>query len=500
MNDTTNLSLGAYTGNYTLLVNGIGAAVEDSIPPYVKIYSPTAANYDSGTIPFTFTITDNDEVDSCWYTLNGARTSLPSCDASYILSLSGGSYSLILYANDTTGNIGSDGVSFTVGGGGGGGGGGPTSGGSNTGGISGIPYVQPTVPPIIPPSISFTTSVENIYLINDYPAGARAPFILRSDFPLYNVTCRATGDFAPWTSILLSSATVSADAPLHGEIYLDISSPRVLTYDGSTEGLLQCVAKYDNQLQLSATSNLYLVLRIPRLNISHVPRYFPIILPKPLLNVSAAPLRLNMGFNGTVEVNVTNTGTAPAVNLTMDIRGPAGSWMSVEKMPEIIEPGETVRIPIRVNPPVSTLPGQYPVTLNVYEFGVWMGDARIDLNISNETVVPPVKEPVKCGIPYGTNLLDVSSYSNPLLLVLSVLNLLLIWSTIGSLLKGVMYNAARDVLARRLVAAAILPLLYLVLGFAVDSCLANNVALLSLIVLVIARLFIQFNTPKLPKP
>ena len=67
------------------------------------------------TIYFNFTVSDaDDNLDSCFYSLDGAsNVSLSGC-ANTTLSLNAGSYSLVLYANDSLGLLSSSSASFSV--------------------------------------------------------------------------------------------------------------------------------------------------------------------------------------------------------------------------------------------------------------------------------------------------------------------------------------------------------------------------------------------------
>lgn len=90
--------------------------IVDSTPPTVSIAYPTAGlMLSSGTnINLNFTVTD-DFIGSCKFTTDGGatNTSIPSC-ANTTFTRTNGAYTLVLYANDTSGNQGSASVSFSV--------------------------------------------------------------------------------------------------------------------------------------------------------------------------------------------------------------------------------------------------------------------------------------------------------------------------------------------------------------------------------------------------
>ena len=85
----------------------------DSFTPVVTIQLPTGI-YPTLTVPLNYTAIDANR-DKCWYNLNGAaaNTSLASC-ANTTITGAQGVNNLIVYANDSVNNIGSDSISFTV--------------------------------------------------------------------------------------------------------------------------------------------------------------------------------------------------------------------------------------------------------------------------------------------------------------------------------------------------------------------------------------------------
>jgi len=81
----------------------------DASGPTIVLVAPTSTAMTSGT-PIVFEITDISGVDQTWYSINGsADTPLPNIGGSnYAINTTGwleGSYSLIVYANDTRGNL-----------------------------------------------------------------------------------------------------------------------------------------------------------------------------------------------------------------------------------------------------------------------------------------------------------------------------------------------------------------------------------------------------------
>jgi titin len=87
----------------------------DETPPVVTIISPTSKTYETSTIPTSIPLTYQVDEPTDWegYSLDGAENVTLTGDT--ILSeLQSGSHTLIVYAEDTSGNTGHDSVTFTV--------------------------------------------------------------------------------------------------------------------------------------------------------------------------------------------------------------------------------------------------------------------------------------------------------------------------------------------------------------------------------------------------
>jgi subtilisin family serine protease len=87
----------------------------DTIPPVITITSPVNGNtYYTTSVPLTFTV--NEQTSWCGYSLDGkSNVTLPSCAGTTLAGLSYTTHNVIVYANDTSGNMGASGkVYFTV--------------------------------------------------------------------------------------------------------------------------------------------------------------------------------------------------------------------------------------------------------------------------------------------------------------------------------------------------------------------------------------------------
>ncbi|MCK5177392.1 MAG: hypothetical protein KAQ92_06705, partial [Candidatus Aenigmarchaeota archaeon] len=83
----------------------------DTTNPYVNLYSPTNTTYDSTNIALNYYSSDTD-LDKTWYQYNNANTTL-TVNTSFT-ALDNQQSTIIIWANDTAGNINSTAVTFTV--------------------------------------------------------------------------------------------------------------------------------------------------------------------------------------------------------------------------------------------------------------------------------------------------------------------------------------------------------------------------------------------------
>ena len=138
---------------YLMSFSGASAG-SDVEAPQVTIVSPAAgASLSSTSVSLAYVARDNAAVESCFYSLNsGSNTTISNC-ANTTITAAEGSNTLILYVNDTSGQLNSSSVAFTVtvssggsggsgGGGGGGGGGGSSSGGKKRVVAASVPIIS----------------------------------------------------------------------------------------------------------------------------------------------------------------------------------------------------------------------------------------------------------------------------------------------------------------------------------------------------------------------
>jgi hypothetical protein len=92
----------------------------DITPPNITILSPQNRTYSTSSVSLTFTV--NEPTSWCGYSLDGyTNVTLPGCANKTLTGLTNGQHNIIVYANDTSGNMGFSKVYFTVKQGGGGG-------------------------------------------------------------------------------------------------------------------------------------------------------------------------------------------------------------------------------------------------------------------------------------------------------------------------------------------------------------------------------------------
>jgi parallel beta-helix repeat protein len=106
-----------YRANFANIFN---ATITSSVPINITILSPiNSGNYSATSIPLTYTVSE--PASWCGYSLDGtANKTIPSCTNITLSGLSYTTHNVIVYANDTSGNMGASGkVYFTVTSGGG---------------------------------------------------------------------------------------------------------------------------------------------------------------------------------------------------------------------------------------------------------------------------------------------------------------------------------------------------------------------------------------------
>jgi hypothetical protein len=87
--------------------------VVDHMPPLITITSPQSIEYTSSSVPLIFTIEDTSEIEWTGYSLDG-NENITIGGSSILKDLINRNHSLIVYARDSSGNIGSASVNFTI--------------------------------------------------------------------------------------------------------------------------------------------------------------------------------------------------------------------------------------------------------------------------------------------------------------------------------------------------------------------------------------------------
>ena len=87
----------------------------DTTHPQIQITNPIATNYTEVQTELNYTVSD-DNLDSCWYSLDGGSTNVTVASCLNVTGLDSGqgSSTWIVYANDTAGNLNSSSVTFFV--------------------------------------------------------------------------------------------------------------------------------------------------------------------------------------------------------------------------------------------------------------------------------------------------------------------------------------------------------------------------------------------------
>lgn len=365
LNDPVVLSLGSYTGPYYIHINGIGPGL---FPPLVEIISPEPVTYSSGTIPFIYTITTYAApVDSCWYILDGSLVNMPDCTISYILNVGQGTHSLFLYANDTAGNVGYDSVTFSVSAPAP-----PTP--SEPAGGSGAPHIGiPFTYPVIPPSYEqFEIRLENLEVTVDYSMPGDTDFSLYSTGHLTGVECFITGEFEDYATVELSSDEIPAGGRVEGTIIIEMPPDVILDFPEVSEGLLQCVARTeDESLLLSTTANVYLYVHKPAVAVE---------------NITVEMLR---GELENLSINLTSIGPGETFvfNMTVAFGEPVRDQITVTGIPRIIYNGESGILSFWLDIPLEFEPGIYRIPITIYETGRPVGQGILTLFVKEEIYI-----------------------------------------------------------------------------------------------------------------
>ncbi|MGM5480079.1 MAG: DUF2341 domain-containing protein [Nanobdellota archaeon] len=88
----------------------------DYTSPSVSISSPqNTVEYTAKDIDLNYTVSDNTLIDSCWYSIDSQSVQqLPSCQNTSISGLSNDNHTIVVFTNDTAGNVNSDSHWFEV--------------------------------------------------------------------------------------------------------------------------------------------------------------------------------------------------------------------------------------------------------------------------------------------------------------------------------------------------------------------------------------------------
>ena len=334
---------------------------QPNLPPNVTIINPQPITYSTTSVPLVYNVTDDGTLDTCWYVLDATTVILPSCGPSVTLSVSQGTHTLTLYANDTLGAIGSDSVTFAVSIPG------PPGPPPSTG-PAGTPYYPPVVPPPPrpppPPELEFEIIPEEIYVTVDYPQEGSAEFTVTSNIPLEDLDCFVTGDFSEYTTVELDSDNIEENGTVGGTIIVNMPPVDILDYDGDMEGILQCTGIDNETMMPSKISLVHLILNKPRIEVENVTMD---ILP---------------GENKTGVLPITNTGdgNATAVNISAEFHNYAPLF-EVTEVPETLGPGQEGSVRYVAAIPEDMAPGSYNIRVDIYENGRLVGSGYLILRI-----------------------------------------------------------------------------------------------------------------------
>ncbi|MDH3352820.1 MAG: hypothetical protein OEL87_00025 [Nanoarchaeota archaeon] len=188
-----------YSDSFTLI---------DSVSPLVNItsFADNQTIYNNVSIPLNFTYSDNVEVDSCWYSLNGGENvSIPDCGNITFGAINQSNNSLTLWANDTSNNL-----NFST--------------------ISNLTFIYDNINPVIeiiaPIGMVYSRTIDINIDVTDL-GGA--------DYCEYNITIGASTEVAntEMPSCDIASAVVSSDADYVINIFVNDTTGNFETISGN---------------------------------------------------------------------------------------------------------------------------------------------------------------------------------------------------------------------------------------------------------------------------
>ena len=225
-------------------------------PPAINVLSPQNQTYSGRNVPLTYTVYDYSSISWTGYSLNGQTNK--TLNGNTTLNLSKGSYSIVVYSNDTYGNMGFSGtIYFTV------------QGGCVTIRVQyldGSPRPGAVIARIDPPpTLPLGTSNESGY-VTKYGALAPGAHLLQATY--------GGSQFGPNTGLWVNengdgSTIIQANYEITPPV-IEILSPQNLTYTNSSVPLMFAVYDYssiswigyslDNQPNTTITGNTTLTI------------------------------------------------------------------------------------------------------------------------------------------------------------------------------------------------------------------------------------------------
>lgn len=244
---------------------------------------------------------------------------------------------------------------------------------STGGGGTHTPYpVVPTIP-IPPTEPSVSLAPEDIRVILDYTSYSQGSsgFTLRSTHALTDVVCFVRGDFENYTTVTLSSDSISENGSLSGTITVSMTPLEVLDYNRGTTGTLLCTARLSDTLISSTATGVLLIIHKPSLEMEN--RTVE-VLPGSDRNFSTTIWMLNCP-----NCSVTNL---TAIALSNDF------LIDFMQIPPVYG-NESVKFWMRVHPEGNLGPYDYEVPVQLFEFGRLVGSGKVIVRI-----LPVEKPPV----------------------------------------------------------------------------------------------------------
>lgn len=349
------------------------------------LYSPISTTYPVSTILVNYSASPDSALDSCWYSLNGADSALPNCTGEFYLTLPDGTYTLVFYANSTTGSVASDSATFTI------------STAREEGGTDLEDEELPMEPfpgyefPEVFPGADFTISPGEITIYAIYLSPTESNFTVSSSVALSELACVIEADFIEYVSISLESREIEENGTVAGHIRVNMPLPAILEYGEA--GITFADSFYctgvlaDNATRIASARSPVALEAVP---------------PEAEINVSNETDVFLLEDRILINLSITNSMNTSLHNLTINATGPEGLQIILPHFIGELPPGGSRAVPVYVVMGKDvTLPGTVELEFVLSEDGFPLDVNLLELELKAPQLPspPPGFAPQVCSFP-----------------------------------------------------------------------------------------------------